>query len=384
VLPRALLILVALILMSLASSAGGATPVIDGVRDPVYGAPLVTQTTQTSQDDTLGEIASSTGWELDEGYGFISDGVLYVMLTGNMLLEPDGIEPGTVSSHLHVFIDCAAGGQNTLRSDNPYPFLSDLHGLTFDTDFAPDYWIGIGGSGGPDFSTPYQLYAQFAVLPADAPATSSFLGEAEAGGQHDLIGGANPFGIAIAIDNSNTGGVSLGCGGATGAGVTTGFECAIPLAAIGNPTGPIKVCALYQHYELGLSNQVLGPLPAGTCDMSTPSAVNFAAVAGNQYFVVPPSTAAVPPPVAASGLWLTALASPGRALTVRFELPQSGPARVDVTDVAGRRVLARSLAGEPGVQTIDLAPADELAPGVYFVRITQGASAAVARATVRR
>jgi len=95
--------------------AGASPPVIDGKRDPAYGPALITQTLQTAEDDTVGAVGGSSGWELDEAYGFVANGVLYLMLTGNMQLQPDPIEPSTWSSPIHVFIDSETGGQNTLR-----------------------------------------------------------------------------------------------------------------------------------------------------------------------------------------------------------------------------------------------------------------------------
>ena len=366
--------------------AGASPPVIDGQRDPAYGPALITQTLQTAEDDTLGAAGGSSGWELDEAYGFVSNGVLYLMLTGNMLLQPDPIEPSTFSSPIHVFIDSQAGGQNTLRSDNQNSLLSNLSGLTFDTNFTPDHWLGCAGTGGPDFGTPYSLFTEFAELPSNAGAATTYLGSAQVGGQFPLSGGSNPFGIMVALDNSNTGGVSRGCGASSGVGVTTGFECAIPLAAIGTPVGPIKVCALYEgtEFHTGVSNQVLGPLPPGTCEPVAPSSVNFGTIAGDQFFVVDPATVAVPP-LAPLGLWLAPRVNPAEALTVRVTLPNIAAARLEVIDIGGRRVLDHPLEnGAAGTEAIELARSGQLPAGVYLVRLTQGANTVTARVVIRR
>jgi hypothetical protein len=68
--------------------------------------------------------------------------------------------------------------------------------------------------------------------------------------------------------------------------VTTGIEWAIPLAAIGNPSGPIRVSAFVATVFPGVSNQVLGPLPIGTCTPGVPSAVDFGGYAGDQLFTI--------------------------------------------------------------------------------------------------
>ena len=42
-----------------------------------------------------------------------------------------------------------------------------------------------------------------------------------------------------------------------------------------------------------LFNQVLGPLPPGTCNLGAASGVNFANIAGNQFFEVCPAATPV-------------------------------------------------------------------------------------------
>ncbi len=100
-----------------------------------------------------------------------------------------------------------------------------------------------------------------------------------------LSGGTNPFGIQATIDNSNTGGVPAGCLAGTGGGVGTGVELAIPLAAIGNPGDCLTVSAIaFNPATSTTNNQVLGPVPPGTCSLGAPSAVNLASIPGDQFF----------------------------------------------------------------------------------------------------
>jgi hypothetical protein len=66
-------------------------------------------------------------------------------------------------------------------------------------------------------------------------------------------------------------------------------------------------------------------------------------------------------------------------LAVAFSLAGSGVARLEVLDLAGRREYARELAGlTPGSQTLALAEA-RLAPGVHWLRLSEGAHTAHAR-----
>jgi hypothetical protein len=73
----------------------------------------------------------------------------------------------------------------------------------------------------------------------------------------------------------------------------------------------------------------------------------------------------------------------GGALVVDVALPGAGAARLDLMDVMGRRVASREL-GELGVgrHAVNLSDGQRFAPGVYMLRVTQGADARVARVTV--
>jgi hypothetical protein len=73
----------------------------------------------------------------------------------------------------------------------------------------------------------------------------------------------------------------------------------------------------------------------------------------------------------------------GSALRVRFALPSSEPAVLAVYDVRGRLVASMDIGDRgPGSHTIDMAAGRSLAPGVYLVRLVQGAQRGVARAVV--
>ncbi|QQS08828.1 MAG: hypothetical protein IPK69_12730 [Phycisphaerales bacterium] len=91
---------------------------------------------------------------------------------------------------------------------------------------------------------------------------------------------------------------------------TTGVEIAIPLSAIGNPAGAIKICAFINGGGHDyLSNQVLGSLPAGTGNLggdgagnfvggTTPVAgINFGSFAGDQFATATPTVSVTAPTV---------------------------------------------------------------------------------------
>ena len=77
-------------------------------------------------------------------------------------------------------------------------------------------------------------------------------------------------------------------------------------------------------------------------------------------------------------------AAPGR-MRVEFALPATGPARVELLDVAGRTIESAEV-GErgPGRHSLELAPSGELRQGIYFLRLQQGVNMARTRVVVVR
>lgn len=279
--------------LAILNSSAAAVP-IDGRLDPEYGAPLSTQTTQSS----LGDYPSNFlyGSELDEAFGYVAHDILHLLFTGSYnRYEGEFI---VYPNHLQLYIDVAQGGQNALSGANPSVGgslnLQTMTGLTFDADFAPDYWLAGARETGDAASA---LYAYYAELPAGGGGAGYYLGSSSMGGPGTLSGtGAfNPFGILASIDVSNEAGVTGGCDASSGAGVTTGIEWSIPLAALGNPSGMIRICAVLaapRPVSAQVSNQILGPVPPGTCALGAASGVDFGNVPGTQYFVIDGATPA--------------------------------------------------------------------------------------------
>lgn len=263
-----------------AALAGSAMAAQDGTLDGTYGPAIVTQTTQTQFGDAnIGLVPWANGSELDAAHAYVSGGNLYLFLAGN--LESN-------FNKLELYFDSKSGGQNQLRNDNADVDFNGLNrqaGLTFDSGFEADYYITC--TGGDVGGGTYKLFANYAELLTAGGGPGYYLGEGGAVLAGPLSGGTNPNGIEITINNSNSGGVSGGCSGASGAGVSTGVELVIPLAAIGSPTGCFNVVAFINGSGHDfLANQVLGSLPVGTCNLGDPAFVNFNSHAGNQYFTV--------------------------------------------------------------------------------------------------
>ncbi len=312
--PRLFLSILAAVLLagigtgSVTCSAGPIT--IDGSADPAYGSAIVTQRLGTAfGKNTNAVVDAATGSELDAAYGIISNGVLYLVLAGNLEANYNKVE---------VFIQTGPGGQNTLTNINPNVDYDGLNrmgaggngatngpGLTFDVGFAPNYWIGAGGGG-----TPYVFYVNYAALwPIGGGSNGYYLGQTTAT-NGTLSEGSNPFGIQATINNSNTNGVAADVNGCYTNGapdhpelVRTGVELGIPLGAIGNPTGSVAVCAFIISADYTyLSNQILGPLGTNTpayCqgNLAEPSYANFALEPGKHYFEVgaPPCSYSISP-----------------------------------------------------------------------------------------
>ncbi len=73
----------------------------------------------------------------------------------------------------------------------------------------------------------------------------------------------------------------------------------------------------------------------------------------------------------------------GDGLIARFTLASPAAARIELLDVAGRRVAARNLgARSPGRYSINLSDRGRIPPGVYLVRLTQGVRSVTRRAAV--
>lgn len=377
---------IAVCALFLCSAPAGAV-VVDGQLDPEYGAAIVTQAIQTglgagqiTGDNSLGDLDYANGSELDAAHGYIANGVLHLFLAGNVAMRLNQNQNQTVGHLLDVFLDTAPGGQNVL---NGLGAGDPLNGFAFDPGFEADHLLELVGDGGgnqipPSWSVWYQ------ALSAGSGGVRQFVGVGQAGGPGTLAGGTNPQGILATIDNRNTAGVTFGCNASSGAGVTTGTEWAIPLAAIGNPGGCVRVTAILRVRESStspVSNQFLGSAPAGTCPPGQASNVNLATIGGDQFFSVCPSAAGVGPDAARGVALALGGPNPGRGDRVRvtFTLPDARPATLRLVDCAGRVVREQAVsAGTNGHGTAELAQGRALSPGLYWVRLSTEA-AGVAR-----
>lgn len=253
--------------------------VVDGsiAGDP-YGAPVAVQAVETGFGDNLSE--------LDAAYARIESGKLYLALTGN--LENN-------FNKLEIFIDSVPGGENVFSGTPGNDGTGVMTGLTFDAAFAADYHVIVrrGFFGNPRFDVDIA-----ALGTANFSSYFDVFGGTDTGSGVTGTGPANASPIEVAYDDSNTAGVIGGSNAAdqaAAAAVQTGVEIGIDLADLGNPSGPIQVCAFVNgsNHDFA-SNQFLGALTPPQGNLGGDGAGNWTgslafdlnAFPGDQFFVI--------------------------------------------------------------------------------------------------
>lgn len=113
------------------------------------------------------------------------------------------------------------------------------------------------------------------------------------------------------------------------------------------------------------------------------SRVSRADASNADFTIAPDIRTGAPEPRAAEGLALAVRNPAVDRLSVRFRLAESSSATLEVLDLGGRRVARRSVGGlGAGDHTLELARG--IGPGVYLVRLTQGAERITTKAAVLR
>ncbi len=315
---------------------------INGSWVPNFGCPVAVQTIATSygKNTSTNAILAAGGSELDAAYGLIENNVLYLLLTGNLQDNGNRVHiffmtaPGGTNTIVGNQVNCSqvtnvdvSGGRSLLSWFGPTNLIAEVGGtnlvngpgLTFDPGFNPNYWI----DGSLSASAITFNYAQLwpGGTNASGICTNGYSLGSNGGTNGYLTGGTNPYFIQATINDTNTFGVdganknpangfSTGCytnaegvaGGESTQAVTvvSGIEMAIPLAALGSPTGSIAICAFIANNGSGLqlSNQILGPMWDGTSDYCAYGPgkttntwapfLNLGNLAGTHYFYVGP------------------------------------------------------------------------------------------------
>lgn len=278
--------------------ASAGIPPVDGTLDAAYGPLAAIQNNSTGFGDNANDhVGYAEGSELLGGAIQIAGGSLFIHLGGNIESNYNKVE---------IFIDARPGGQNRILGINPDVGFGALqrmgddgtgNGLTFDAGFEPDLYLSVT-CGDNGFGSGIYSYIDYAELRTNGDGFGAYAGS---GGSYNLDGvdyidpSIGDYGIAVAINNSNIGGVIGGDGSDCGAPgdvvVATGIEIEIPLYLIdwdfeGLPFDDVKVCAFVNAADHNwVSNQVLGGL-GGAANLGEPRDVNFENIDGPQYFAL--------------------------------------------------------------------------------------------------
>ena len=206
---------------------------------------IATQDNATGLGDNISELNQMFVRSEVDGYR--------IGLTGNLATDGTG---------LTVFFDTIGGGQNVLDFSGlmPPPGGPDqLTGLQFDNGFEPDHMLFVNTFGG-------NIYVDQYFLPTGGSATKTYRGTGTVNdGDGFLVGGNNPNGMQVAMNNTN----SLGVTDTDASGAATalhGFELFVPYSDVGaaGPGGTVGLTAFIMQSDGMVSNQWLPGLGGRT------------------------------------------------------------------------------------------------------------------------
>ncbi|MEA5557701.1 hypothetical protein [Nodularia spumigena] len=186
-----------------------------------------------------------------------------------------------------LLLDSVTGGQSVIDTSglNPPPGgLRDLTGTALDAPFAPDRLFFINTFGG-------NIYVDFATLTAGATASKTYLGRGSVGsGEGTLIDGQGSQGVLVAMDNSNTSGVT-GTSIENASGATTGFELFVPNSVLGIGSAScgrvLALATIVTGNDGTWGNQTLPGLPGDWSASILGRAPNLTTINGQQYLSIP-------------------------------------------------------------------------------------------------
>ena len=256
---------------------------LDGTKEDAYGNADAVQTVETGFGDNLSE--------LNAAYTKIQDDKLFLFISGNVEANFNKLE---------IFIDSTDAVTTNVFTSAGNDGSANMNGMTFDTDFSPDYhFILRRGESKVDLdyaNLATQEYVFFENVFRDQLEGNAQLTEAEAMTSTFTTYPAGLLGIAY--NDSNT----MGIGGNGGAAadqaaalaVTTGIELSLSSEIAGDPNRPVKIMVLQNNGDHNyLSNQTLGGLPIGTTNLGSSAGLDFRTFDGDQFFV---ASATVEPP----------------------------------------------------------------------------------------
>jgi len=311
--------------------------------------------------------------ELDQFFARVAGDSLFVGLTGNLATDGTG---------LALLLDLGPGGQNTLNTGNLSPPPSGpehLTGLRLDAGFEPEVMLFVNAFAGTIYMDRYDLVN-------GGGAIKTYLGQGVVNNGLGLLsGGDNAFDTRVALDNTNTSGVS-DVDVVDAAGATVGSEWSLSLAGLGHTGGDLKLAAFLMEADGAVSNQWLPPLNGVTGSLGV--APDLTIYAGDQFAALNPATA-VPDGDPFPDFTVTVGNNGGHAV-IAFRLPAAAPVHLTVLDVRGR-IVQRLLEGEllaAGERSVRWDGRDGTgrmaASGVYLFRLLAGSAEAHGRIVLVR
>lgn len=227
---------------------------------------LATQTCATSLGDNIGE--------LNQLYVLPQLDGLRIGITGNV---------PTDATALALMLESNPGGQNILNTTAfapPPAGLQIISGTRLDTGFSPDRLYFMNFNSG-------SIYVDQVNLAA-ASSTKIYRGQGITNsGNGNLTGGTHSNGLLVAVDNTNTAGITASAV-ANASTATRGVEMLIPYADLGLPTAAadrsgrtVKISAALIRPDGTWSNQVLPGVTFGNGVLGIDP--NFNSFTGLQY-----------------------------------------------------------------------------------------------------
>jgi len=224
---------------------------VDGLNIPADLGPAALRATQTNHTGMGNNIN-----EINQLFVRVGGSVLDIGLTGNLATDGTGMA---------LLLDTKSGGQNVLSTSTfsqPPSGIPQVHGMVLDSGFTADYIVFVNAFGG-------SVYVDLYTLSTGGGGTKRYLGSGTVGdGDGFLLGGSNANNLLVALNNSNTGGVTA-ASAADAANAVSGFEMTVSFADVGitGATETIRVMAMLLRSSGEVSNQFLPSLGVGYANL---------------------------------------------------------------------------------------------------------------------
>ena len=246
---------------------------VDGKDIPTHLGLVSDSAGQLLSTQTTPAVTTNNVMELNQMFVRPAEDGVFIGITGN--LPTDG-------SALALFVDTGTPGLNVLDTSSvlPPPYgLRELTGTVLDSGFTPKFLYFINGYGG-------NLYVDQIQFNPSGAGIKTYIGQGVQGnGAGTLTDGTGIAPVQVALDNSNTAGVTQSSA-ASAATATKGFEIFLPfttleIASSQSPCQRIGLFAALVYQSGEIDRQSLPPSPGGSGTLGIAPA--FTSLAGTQH-----------------------------------------------------------------------------------------------------